>query len=101
MSIMDRLKARWNLKSGWQVLVVLIVFSCTGMSILYVKAPLFGLLGLGESEASWLGSIVGWVILLLVYQVILLIYAVIFGQFSFFWEFEKRSFGRLLRLWPK
>jgi hypothetical protein len=35
------------------------------------------------------------VFILPLYNVVLLIYGALFGQFSFFWAFEKRFFGRL------
>lgn len=101
MSLMNKLKERWNLKSGWQVLAVLVVFSCTGMSVLFAKEPLFTLLGLDESTAPWVRTAVYWLTIIPLYQVLLLIYAAIFGQLAFFWEFEKRSMGRLLKLFPK
>ncbi|MDH4058287.1 MAG: hypothetical protein OEU76_05955, partial [Cyclobacteriaceae bacterium] len=37
----EKLKKRWSLTSTWQVVVVLIVFACTGTTVLVIKRPLF------------------------------------------------------------
>jgi hypothetical protein len=38
------------------------------------------------------------VLILPVYNVLLLFYGAIFGQFRFFWDFEKRFFNRLFSI---
>lgn len=48
----------------------------------------------------------GWYVLyfigiLPVYQVVLLMYGALFGQFRFFWEFEKRMVRRMFGLKKK
>ncbi len=93
-----RIKQNWGIQSRTQFLVIMLVFSITGFSILFVKAWLFAILGIG-SDLS-----LGWRILLFagltlpLYQVILLFYGFVFGQFKFFWAFEKRMLGRLCTL---
>jgi len=93
-SILERLKARWNLKSGFQVFMVLLVFACTGFSVLFIKKPLFDLLGI-SGTSGWLYTILYLLAILPMYQVLLLFYGFIFGQFKFFWEYEKRTFRRI------
>jgi len=99
-SFLIRLKERWGLKSLWQVIVILIVFSCTGFSILFVEKWILELIGVPKDLSIWLRILFFVIITLPVYQVLLLFYGFIFGQFKFFWEFEKRFFRRLLFL-PK
>ncbi len=91
-----RLQQRWNLSSGWQVLIVLVVFACTGFTVLFLKRPLFRLIN-ADPEYNTLFTILYYIFILPVYNVILLFYGFIFGQFRFFWEFEKRMFGRIRR----
>jgi hypothetical protein len=43
--------------------------------------------------AKWLFSIL---VVLPLYQVVLLAYGWLFGQFAFFWNFEKRFFSRII-----
>lgn len=90
----DRLKAKWDLKNGWQVAVVLLVFACTGFTVLGIKKPLLELLA-GEKGNTILASVLYYIFVLPVYNVILLAWGFLFGQFRFFWEFEKRMFKRL------
>jgi hypothetical protein len=92
-SWVNRLQDRWNLKSGWQVAIVLIVFACTGFTVLFLKKPLFRLIRASEEYYTLL-TILYYILILPIYNLILLFYGFLFGQFNFFWEFEKRMFGR-------
>jgi hypothetical protein len=93
-SWINRLQNRWNLKSGWQVLIVLVVFACTGFTVLFLKRPLFRLIHASEEYYTLL-TILYYILILPIYNVILLFYGFVFGQFAFFWEFEKRMFSRM------
>ncbi len=90
----DRLKKRWNLHSAWQVVIVLIVFACTGTTVLLIKKPLFAWWFPDGDKPLW-ASISYWILIFPVYNVFLLMYGFIFGQFKFFWEFEKKFFSRI------
>lgn len=95
-SWIDRLKQRWKLGSAFQVVVVLIVFACTGFTVLFIKKPILSLLA-GPYGDSTTASVLYYILILPLYNVILLAYGFLFGQFNFFWEFEKRTFGRIFR----
>jgi hypothetical protein len=99
--MIEKLKQRWNVRNGWDVLIILVVFACTGFSVLYVKRWLFDLIGLDAQSPSWLRWAVNILIILPLYQVILLIWGWVWGKFAFFWEFEKRMFSRIGRLFRK
>lgn len=93
-SWLQRLKERWKLESLAQVFVVLLVFACTGFTVLFIKKPLLEFLA-GDKGNSILASVLYYIFILPIYNVFLLAYGFVFGQFHFFWEFEKRSFNRL------
>lgn len=93
--MIEKLKQRWNVRNGWDVLIILIVFACTGFSVLYVKRWLFELVRLTNESPAWLRWAVNILIILPLYQVILLAWGWIWGKFNFFWEFEKRMFSRI------
>jgi hypothetical protein len=99
--MIEKLKERWNVRNGWDVLIILVVFACTGFSVLYVKRWLFELIGLTEQSPTWLRWTVNILIILPLYQVILLIWGWVWGKFTFFWEFEKRMFSRIGGLFRK
>ena len=90
----EKLKARWKLESTFQVIVVLVVFACTGFTIYFLKKPIVGLISSSE-EYNTIYTILYYVFILPVYNVVLLIYGFIFGQFKFFWAFEKRMWNRM------
>src|SRR5262245_61989442 len=94
MNWINRLQKRWNVSSAFQVVIILIVFACTGFTVLFLKMPLFNWL-FQEGEVPWLATLTYYVVILPVYNVILLFYGFIFGQFRFFWNFERRLFARL------
>jgi Na+-driven multidrug efflux pump len=90
----DRLKNRWKLGSAFHVAIVLIVFACTGFTVLFIKRPILHFLA-GSREDSILASVLYYLLILPLYNVILLAYGFLFGQFKFFWEFEKRFMNRI------
>lgn len=99
-SWMERLKQRWKLESISQVIIVLIVFACTGFTVLGIKKPILQFLA-GENGNTTLASILYYIFILPLYNVILLGYGFLLGQFTFFWEFEKRSVGRVISAFRK
>jgi hypothetical protein len=94
MTWIDKLKVRWNVNSLFQVVVIMITFACTGFTVLFLKRPLFAFLFDGSEVPAW-ASVVYYVFILPVYNIILLFYGFMFGQFRFFWNFERRLFARL------
>ncbi|WP_375585111.1 DUF6787 family protein [Cyclobacterium xiamenense] len=98
---LERLQTKWKLDSLWQVVLVLVVFACTGFTILFVKKPIFSFLGVNTSDGGFFKTVLYLLLVLPLYQVFLLFYGFIFGQFSFFWEKEKQFLRRLGKLFPR
>lgn len=92
----DKLKQRWNLQNTWQVIIVLIVFACTGFTVLFLKRPLFAYWFPEGDKPIW-ASILYYILIFPIYNAFLLGYGFIFGQFTFFWNFEKKTFRRMFR----
>ncbi len=46
----------------------------------------------------WWVDIVYYILILPFYNILLLMYGFIFGQFKYFWAFEKRFFQRIVEL---
>jgi len=94
----DKLKTRWSLKSTSQVWVILVVFALTGTSVVvfrrYLKA------NYEWANHAWFTFLYYWLILPF-YNLLLLAYGWVFGKFSFFWEFEKKFFNRIVKLIKK
>ncbi|MBO6523272.1 MAG: prolipoprotein diacylglyceryl transferase [Balneolaceae bacterium] len=96
MNIFDRLKKRWQIESNWQVIIILIVFSCTGFSAMYAKDFVFNILGVTPDLPLWLRILIWLVTILPLYNLLLIIYGTLFGQREFFWWFLKKTFGRFV-----
>jgi len=94
----EKLKERWEVKSAYHVVIILIVFACTGFSVLYIKKPLYALAGITEATSAWIRVPFYIFTVLPAYQVLLLAFGLLFGQFDFFWKFEKKLFGRFKKL---
>lgn len=90
---LQKLQKRWGV-SATQVLIILIVFALTGTTILFIKTPILDFI-IGEHEKNWIHSLIYFVLILPLYNIFLLIYGAIFGQFKFFWEYEKKFFKRI------
>lgn len=95
MSWIDKLKTRWSLKTTGQVVLVLMIFACTGFTILYLKRPILAFVTNNGTRGP-LYTFLAYLIILPVYNVVILIYGFIFGQFNFFWNFQTRIYRRLI-----
>lgn len=92
---MDRLATRWNVSPS-RVLVILLVFACTGFTVMFLKRPIVAWAAGADGEQPLLFSVLYYILILPFYNLVLLVYGALLGQFRFFWEFEKRFFGRLV-----
>lgn len=93
---MEKLKKRWNLTSKWQVAAILIVFSINGSFAAWVAKPAMQFIGLGaEITNAWLFWPVRIALIFIIYQTTLPIVGWVFGQFKFFWAFEKKMLSRM------
>jgi len=98
---MEKLKERWGITSNFQLIIIFIVFAITGSSSVYVAKPFLELIGMNRetfSEALW-GGFIYWALRILLifpfYQILLVIFGWLFGQFKFFWGFEKKMLSRM------
>lgn len=86
---MASFKERWKIKSNWQVFVILLVFAVTGSSAAYLSKPILTLFGISNKNPLEYYSL--YIILIFpIYQILLVSFGFIFGQFTFFWAFEKK-----------
>ncbi|KPQ07854.1 MAG: hypothetical protein HLUCCX10_17375 [Algoriphagus marincola HL-49] len=90
---LKRLQTKWKLDSLFQVVMVLVVFACTGFTILFIKNPILDFFGV--EKGGFVNTVLYLLLVLPLYQIFLLIYGFIFGQFQFFWEKEKQIFRRI------
>lgn len=96
---LQRLQTKWKLDSLFQVVMVLVVFACTGFTILFIKNPILDFFGV--EKGGFLNTLLYLLLVLPLYQIFLLLYGFVFGQFRFFWEKEKQIFRRIAQLFSK
>lgn len=96
----EKLKKRWNIQSNFHVVVILTVFAITGSTTVYVKKIIFDLIEITPDTHFLIKVPVYILVILTVYNLLLLVVGFLFGQFRFFYEFEKKFFSRFL-FWKK
>ena len=88
---MANFKERWNIKSNWQLFVIIVVFAVTGSSAAYLSKPILATFGISKDTFSAWEYYPLYIILIFpIYQILLVSFGFIFGQFTFFWAFEKK-----------
>ncbi|MEO1021845.1 MAG: DUF6787 family protein, partial [Bacteroidota bacterium] len=69
----------------------------TGFSALYARKLIFPLLGISDADPFWYRMLIWLVTIFPIYNILLLAYGALFGQWSFFWGFVKKTMGRFRR----
>lgn len=94
--LFKKLKNKWVLRYRWEMIRVFIVFAITGSTSAYIGKPIFNLLGITKESLS---PFLYWALFIIVglifYQILLVSFGWLFGQFQFFWNFEKKMLGRM------
>jgi len=90
ITVFEKLKTKWGINSNWDVAAILVVFSVSGSSIMFVKPLWYMIFGVTELTPTWQVVIIWIVMVFPTYQAFLLIYGFLFGQFKFFWAKEKK-----------
>ena len=93
---MNKLKEKWGITSNFQIIIILLVFSITGSVAVWIAKPVLNLVGLDKEVVSpWLFCPIRIFIIFPIYQILIVIIGTLFGQFKFFWGFEKKMLTRL------
>jgi len=87
---MNRLKQRWGITSNFQLVIIFIVFAITGSSSAWLSKPFCELLGITKEDFGGWFTLIRLIIIFPIYQVLLVAIGTLFGQFRFFWNFEKK-----------
>tara|TARA_B110001452_G_scaffold186256_1_gene156735 strand:+ start:3816 stop:4310 length:495 start_codon:yes stop_codon:yes gene_type:complete len=90
-----KLESKWVVDYRWELIRIFIVFAITGSSSVVVGRPFIKLLGITQDN---LHPLFYWILFITVslffYQVLLVLFGWVFGQFQFFWDFEKKMIRR-------
>ncbi|MBJ7879857.1 DUF6787 family protein [Gelidibacter salicanalis] len=93
--LFKKLERKWSVEYRWEMIRVFIVFAITGSSSVFIGKPIIALIGITKENFN---TVFYWILYILVglifYQILLVAYGWLFGQFNFFWEFEKKMLRR-------
>ena len=92
---MNRLKKRWGITSNLQAIIILIVFAITGSASAWLSKPFCIWLGITKEDFGFWFNLIRLIIIFPIYQVLLVFIGFIFGQFKFFWSFEKKMLRKM------
>jgi len=92
---MKKIKDRLGIKSNFQLIIILLVFAITGSVSIYIAEPILLIFGIDSHLSKWIFWPIRILIIFPIYQILILIIGTLFGQFNFFWKFEKKILRRL------
>lgn len=91
-----KLEKKWVVAQKWEMIAIFIVFAVTGSCAARIAGPIMDFFGLySETLSGWIYWPLRILIILPIYQVLLVIFGWLFGQFQFFWAFEKKMLNRM------
>lgn len=93
--LIDKFKTRWEIEHTWQIGLILLLCSISGLSVLYIRSITVDWLGFTEKTALWEQAVLWLVVVVPSYQAIFLLCGSLFGQFEFVWGFQKRNFRKV------
>ena len=94
--MLNNLVKRFNAKSNKHLLIIFIIFALSGSGSLFISAPIISAINLEILITYYpLYLLVRILIIIPIYQIILIIIATLFGEFNYFWKFEKKILQRL------
>ncbi len=93
--LFKKLEKKWSLTYRWEMIRVFIVFAITGSSSVFIGRPFIKFIGITKDN---LNPFVYWILYIIIglifYQILLVCIGWFFGQFQFFWNFEKKMLRR-------
>ncbi|WP_159023153.1 DUF6787 family protein [Formosa sp. L2A11] len=93
--LFKKLENKWVLDYKWEMIRVFMVFAVTGSSSLFIGRPIIKWIGITKDN---LNPFLYWTLYILLgilfYQILLVFFGWLFGQFKFFWKFEKKMLRR-------
>lgn len=89
-AFIDKVKAKWHIKSDYDFWMINLTFSLAGMFVVFVRKPMFHLLHITHQTPLWVKVPTYLLIFFPTYQINLLIIGFLLGQFDFFLDKQKK-----------
>ncbi len=90
----DKLKKKWKV-NNLDLILILCVFAITGTTTAYISRYITNWVGLTAESPLWQRAGLRGLILIFGYQIIILLVSIPFGQFKFFWNYEKKILRKM------
>jgi hypothetical protein len=87
---MGNLKKRWGIETNYQLTIIFIVFAITGSASAWLSKPVCFWLGITKTDLGYWFTPIRLLLIFPLYQFLLVAIGFLFGQFKFFWTFEKK-----------
>ena len=96
MNLLKKIKDKFHAKSFKHLIIIFLVFALSGSASLFMSSSILNAINLKELINFYpLYLLVRIILLIPIYQLVLIIIATLFGEFRYFWNFEKKFFKRL------
>ena len=94
--MIEKLINKFKANSIRHLFIIFIIFAISGSGSLFISSPILVVLGLDKLITFYpLYIFVRIILIIPIYQFILIIIASLFGEFDYFWKFEKKFLQRL------
>ena len=94
--MIQKLINKFNAKSKMHLLIIFIVFGLSGSFSVWISSPILAALDLKDLLDNYPLYILFRVLIIIpIYQLILIVIATLFGEFEYFWKFEKKFLKRI------
>ena len=94
--MLQKIIDKFHAKSFKHLIIIFLVFALSGSASLLMSSSILTAINLKELINFYpLYLLVRIILLIPIYQLVLIIIATLFGEFRYFWNFEKKFFKRL------
>ena len=94
--MIEKLVNKFKANSIRHLIIIFIIFAISGSGSLFISSPILIALGLDELITFYpLYIFIRIILIIPIYQLILIIIASLFGEFDYFWKFEKKFLQRI------
>ena len=94
--MIEKLVKKFEANSIQHLIIIFIIFALSGSGSVFISSPILTILSLEELISFYpLYLFVRIILIVPIYQLLLILVASLFGQFNYFWKFEKRFLQRI------
>ena len=94
--MIEKLVKKFEANSIQHLIIIFIIFALSGSGSVFISSPILKILSLEQLISFYpLYLCIRIILIVPIYQLLLILVASLFGQFSYFWKFEKRFLQRI------